>query len=158
MTALPPDNVRAERSGFRCEEISRRHREWGWDCPAVDLDFVLVEYNRGKPVALVEYKEKHAQMPSLTHPTMKALSDLADNYKHGPLPFFIAFYCSEDWWFRVYPVNEAAKSFFKHCEGQYLSEQRFVKGLYHLRKRALEEADLQRIAELNDIIPVQALA
>jgi len=30
-----------ERTGFRDEALSRRHREWGINCPAVDVDWLL---------------------------------------------------------------------------------------------------------------------
>lgn len=30
-----------ERTGWRDEEISARHRIWGVNCPAVDLDFLM---------------------------------------------------------------------------------------------------------------------
>jgi hypothetical protein len=32
-----------------------------FNCPAVDLDFVMAEHNHGLPVALIEYKERHAK-------------------------------------------------------------------------------------------------
>ena len=35
--------VRKERTGWRDEEISRRHRLWGVSCAATDIDFLLVE-------------------------------------------------------------------------------------------------------------------
>ena len=34
--------VRPERTGWRDEKLSQRHRMWGWDCPAVDIDFLLL--------------------------------------------------------------------------------------------------------------------
>jgi hypothetical protein len=49
---MPPE-VKKERSGWRDLELSGRHRRWGWDCPAVDLDFLFLEYDKGKAVALV---------------------------------------------------------------------------------------------------------
>ena len=50
------DGVRQERTNWRDQELSARHRTWGFNCPAVDLDFLMVEYNIGKPVGLIEYK------------------------------------------------------------------------------------------------------
>ena len=34
-------SVRAERTHWRDEALSERHRLWGYDCPAVDVDFLL---------------------------------------------------------------------------------------------------------------------
>ena len=52
--------TRQERTGWRDEGISRRHRTWGVALTAVDLDFMLVEYTDGKATALIEYKSEHA--------------------------------------------------------------------------------------------------
>ena len=147
-------SVRPERSGWRCEAISRRHREWGYNCPAVDLDFVVAEYNHGKPVALVEYKDRHAQPPNVGHPTYQALIALADGYSGGAIPCMIAVYCSEHWWFRVYLLNDAARCHYAHVQaGEVLCEQRFVRSLYLLRQAVLTDEDEQAIAQLNDSLP-----
>lgn len=129
------EGVRQERTGWRDESISRRHREWGYNCPAVDLDFLVTEYNMGKPVALVEYKHFNAQVPNLRHATYRALSSLADEYSNRPLPFVVAFYWPEIWAFRVTPVNAAARDAFQPEE--MLSEYDFVRRLYWLRRLTL---------------------
>lgn len=142
--------ARKERTGWRCEKISERHREWGYGCSAVDLDFVVAEYNYALPVALIEYKEKHALEPDLNDAAYKTLLALADGY-HKPLPFFIAIYCTDNWWFRIIPVNDIAKRYYK--DKLILTEQRFVKSLYYLRRKVLTDADLEAISKLNDICP-----
>lgn len=152
------DGVRQERTGWRCQKISERHRVWGYNCPAVDLDFVVAEYNYGKPVALVEYKEQTAREPKLTHPTYKALSALADGYEAGPLPFIVAFYNPECWCFRVIPVNARAREYYAHVAGIDIPEQRFVRSLYLLRKDVLTAQDEAAIAGLNNILPAQEAA
>ena len=53
--------VRAERTGWRDEELSQEHRKWGFDCPTVDIDFLMLEYDTGRASALVEYKNEHAK-------------------------------------------------------------------------------------------------
>ena len=152
------DGVRQERTGWRCQEISKRHRVWGYNCPTVDLDFVVAEYNHGKPVAIVEYKDSHAEEPDLDHPTYKALGALAGGYNEGELPFMVVFYDSQDWWFRVIPVNDSARKHYKHCAGELLTEQRFVRSLYLLRKTVLDENDERAIAGLNDRLPQEVAA
>ena len=126
--------VRQERTGWRDQEISNRHRAWGFDCPAVDLDFLMVEYNLGLPVALCEYKHHQARMPNLSHPTYRALINLGDGYKE-PLPVFMAFYWPGVWAMRVYPLNDAARSVFEMAE--ILTEREFVMRLYRLRRLVL---------------------
>ena len=51
-------NVKQERTNWRDEALSQRHRQWGWNCPGLDLDFVFLEYDKGRAVAVVEYKTK----------------------------------------------------------------------------------------------------
>lgn len=150
VTSEPPlQSWRVERSGWRDQAISERHGKWGFNCPAVDLDFVMLEYNHGKPAALVEYKHKNAKQVDPSHATYRALKDLADNYKAGPLPCFVAVYDPEDWSFIVTPLNGAAREHYEHCVGQKLSEQRFVRSLHLLRADVLKADDERAIAQLN---------
>ncbi|MGI9485449.1 MAG: hypothetical protein ACR2RF_06115 [Geminicoccaceae bacterium] len=134
---LAPDGVRQERTGWRDQEISARHRQWGFNCPGVDLDFVIAEYHIGKPVGIVEYKHHFAQMPSLQHPTYRALKELADGYRE-PLPFLVSFYWPRIWAFRIYPVNEIANNTFRWGEG--VTEHEYVRRLYRLRRLTLTRA------------------
>ena len=142
---------RTERTGWRDEELSKRHGLWGFNCPAVDLDFVMMEYNHGKPCALIEYKNVNAKPIDPTHATYRALVDLADNYGPGALPCFVAKYDNKDWWFEVQPLNEKARKYYEHCQGQRLSEQRFVKSLLLLRMKVLGKTDLETLATLNNV-------
>lgn len=142
---------RTERTGWRDAALSERHGHWGFNCPAVDLDFVMMEYNHGKPCALVEYKHKNARRADIGHATYRALVALADGYRDGPLPCFIAVYDPDAWTFRVIPLNERAVKHYAHCDGQTLSEQRFVKSLHLLRKSVLSKEDELAIAGLNDV-------
>ena len=117
------DGTRQERTGWRDQAISARHRKWGVNCPAVDLDFLMIEYNSGKPCVLVEYKHFKAQHLNLNHPTYRALSALADS---GNLPFIIAYYWPLCWAFRVLPVNEIAENFWS--KGQRMTERVTAQG------------------------------
>lgn len=140
---------RTERTGWRDSELSRRHGAWGFNCPAVDLDFVMLEYNHGLPCALVEYKHKNARTIDPGHATYRALVALADGYKEGPLPCFVAVYDPSNWSFVVHPLNQRAEEHYKHCKGLPITEQRFVRSLHLLRKSVLSIADEQAIAQLN---------
>lgn len=132
--------VRNERSGWRDMELSQRHRRWGFNCPAVDLDFLMVEYNTGKPAGLVEYKHYQAQKPNMQHPTYRALEYLANG---RDLPFLVAFYWPVIWAFRIIPVNQVAKLHFK--ENEELSEREFVERLYKIRSLVVEEYVLRNL-------------
>jgi len=135
--------VRQERTGWRDQRISERHRKWGSACAAVDVDFLLVEHNFGKPAALVEYKSHWAEIPNLKHANYRALMEVADSAK---IPFIVVFYWPKRWAFQVFPVNRTAKRYFNW--GERLSEIEFVKRLYNLRNRVLNgsiEANLNSI-------------
>ena len=141
---------RKERTGWRDLALSERHGHWGFNCPAVDLDFVVVEFNYGKPCALVEYKHKNASTPDIGHATYRALVDLADGYKSRQLPCFIAVYDPIVWAFKVTPLNDSARKHYAHCDGEWITEQRFVKSLHLLRKSVLDADDKSAIAALNN--------
>ncbi|MGB0844705.1 MAG: hypothetical protein ACPGVN_08200 [Alphaproteobacteria bacterium] len=127
------DGTRMERTGWRDESISRRHRDWGFNCPAVDLDFLVVEYNLGKPVALIEYKHFKAQKPNFKHATYRALRELGDI---SGLPFMVAFYWPESWSFCVSPQNQIARDWFGEWEP--LTEYDYVNRLYEMRQLVLD--------------------
>lgn len=150
MQGFARDGTRQERTSWRDESISRRHREWGFNCPAVDLDFLMVEYNFGLPVGIIEYKYNLAPDPNLEHPTYRALKCLADGYRE-PLPFLIAFYWRTIWAFRVVPVNTVARETFGH--GELMTEREFVTRLYRLRRLTLTS---RLDAVLRDELPSDA--
>jgi len=129
-TTVAP-GVKPERSHWRDEGLSLRHRLYGFDCPALDLDFILMEYDAGRPVALVEYKALGAPMPDSEHPSLVALRRLADSAR---IPCLMAFY-SPVWSFSVYPLNDHARERF--TSGEVLSELEYVTRLYELRGREL---------------------
>jgi hypothetical protein len=128
------DGTRQERSGWRDQALSRRHRDWGFNCPAVDLDFLMVEYNVGKPVGLIEYKHYLAREPNLQHATYRALAELANLSK---LPFLIGWYWPDIWAFKIRPVNAIAAQSFQH--GEILTEREFVRRIYRMRRLVLTE-------------------
>lgn len=136
-----------ERTGWRDLEISSRHRQWGFNCPSVDLDFLMVEYNLGKPVAIVEYKRFTAQYPNLNHPTYRALNDLANS---ANIPFFIAFYYPTIWAFKVLPVNETSMEFYSD---KVYTELQYVEILYKIRSKSIEKFVLNK---LNNQLPATA--
>ena len=125
-------DVAPERTGWRDEKISLRHRMWGFDCPAVDVDFVMVEFDRARVVAIVEYKNEFAAPQYKTHPSYKALSDLATRAK---IPFIACRYGSDFSWWKCTPINSYAT---KYLDRQVeLSEKGWVTLLYSIRGRTM---------------------
>lgn len=123
--------VKSEKLGFRDERISSWHRGIGYDFPATDLDFPLLEYDRGVPAAVIEYKHKNQKGIKRSHPTIRALSILCDRAR---LPFFIVRYADECDVFTVTPVNGRARQFVK--ETTLMCETVYIKLLGRLRKNA----------------------
>lgn len=138
MVNYPP--VREERTGWRDESLSRRHRDWGYDCPGVDLDFPVVEFSTGQPVALIEYKALGARIPDLSSPTYSALRTLANN---SNILFAVVFYNAANWVFRVIPANPQATNLLKHS--LVMSEREYVEWLYTLRHLVAPSGLLNRL-------------
>lgn len=120
--------VRQERSGWRDLELSKRHRKWGWDCPAVDLDFIFLEYDKGEPVAIVEYKHEAAKPQYASHPTYQAIIRLGTR---ASIPVFAARYKGDFSCFTVVPLNEIAIEKLPHRRN--MTEREWVTFLYELR-------------------------
>ena len=140
--------VKPENHEFRDGDLSLRHRLWGFDCPAVDLDFPVIEYNRGEAVAIVEYKYAVGPLqPDLGHPSMKALAGLANA---SEIPFVVAYYTREPWTFRVFRGNQYARQVYRE-DGRLLTEREFVESLYFIRKRKLSDADADTLAALDQV-------
>lgn len=141
--------------------LSERHLNfWGDDCPAVDLDFLMCEYNHGISVAIVDYKHHKAKFENTNSKTFQTLSEL-----YGPdrrqLPFYIARYWTENWSFKLLAVNAAARAAIERLSsGKFdvhqeipLSEKQYVSFLYRLRKEALSAGDHRYLSRLNDALP-----
>jgi hypothetical protein len=151
------NKVTQERCGWRDEEISRRHRLWGVSCAAVDLDFLMLEFNYQEPIALVEYKHCKASLHTLYAGRYEALRKLCDGfhrecngqYRHDPIPCLVARYDPSNWSFMVTPLNDRARAHYAHCNGALLTEQRFVRSLHLLRKTTLTAEDEAAISALN---------
>jgi hypothetical protein len=137
-----------ERTGWRDEWISKRHRAWGHDCPATDIDFLMNEYCFLKPVAGIDYKHFQAWCPTEETANVKATRALFDGYKDGPLPFLIVRYWPDICAFQVFPMNESAKQHFQY--GETLTEQQYVKRLYRIRGLSLVKSINEN---LHDVLP-----
>jgi hypothetical protein len=114
--------------------LSQRHRSWGFNCPATDIDFLLIEYSAGKAKALVEYKHESANIDFVKegigmHPkSYSALCDLADR---AGLPFFVVRYTEDFRFWQVIPYNSRAKVWLEKEE--VMTERQYVAFLYKLR-------------------------
>jgi len=128
-----PKKVKKERTGWRDERLSLRHKEWGWDLPAVDIDFLMVEYDHGICAALIEYKHEYSPPQIIRgNKNYDALIDLGDR---AIVPVFACRYKDNLSEYKVIPLNITAKKYIK--KRVVMSEYEFVTFLYCLRGRKL---------------------
>jgi hypothetical protein len=133
-----------ERTGFRDAELSARHRIWGFHVPAVDVDFLLVEYDSGAAAAIIDYKHKQSAIGlNQQRPSLNALSNL-----HKPdgqqLPFLVVYYDPSRWAFKVFPINEQA-TYRCGGNGPYTcSERQWVQVLHKIRGREVKDHQLEQ--------------
>ena len=130
--------------------LSGRHRVWGSNVPAMDLDFILAEYDKCVPVALIDYKHEHGviMLKSANNRTLTALGDMAG------IPAFIVRYGhsnQEGWWgevpedsvpwFQIIPLNVYAHGadLPSNDNNTRLSELVFVSWLYEMRGRKIPQ-------------------
>jgi hypothetical protein len=131
-------------TGWRDLALSERHRQWGDALPAVDLDYVLVEYDAGGPVCLIEYKLGRPRRFDLDcEPSLKALARLGDR---ACLPVFLTWYAPACWRFWPIPLNNLARKALPN-DGP-MTELEYVTWLYRLRGRSLPAAVAHRLSEL----------
>jgi hypothetical protein len=129
------DTVRAESTGWRDLSLSLRHREWGVDCPAADID-CLVEIARGVPVAIIEYKKANARVEDAIQ-SIRSIEILADRAK---VAFFLVRYsiARKRWYFRIERANAIGTEMLR-TDGYRIpapfSEVEFVRFLYRIRRR-----------------------
>lgn len=124
----PARQVPIDRTKWRDQNLSQRHRQWGMGCPAIDIDFLLIEMDRAKVAAIVEYKGELAQPQLPSHPSYMALTDLGNR---AEVPIFGVRYAHDFSWFRVVPLNHYAK--LKLPERKMMNERQYVTLLYNLR-------------------------
>ena len=140
-----------ERTGWRDESLSLRHRDWGYDCPAVDLDFLLIEYDNAKPKALIEYKNQHAQPIIVSN--NKSILAMIELVNSAGLPALLVRYADDFSWWKVAPLNELALKHMPTTDSKstvyFFDEVQFVTLLYSIRGRQIPQSVVSRINQLN---------
>jgi hypothetical protein len=122
-----------EARAIAAQLLSDRHRGWGYDCPAVDLDFVV--YDKGLPIALIEYKNEHGAPLNLAiaGSPFRPLGVLLRMANRATLPFFICRYAADFTAFKTRAMNDLAKAVLP--ETTLFDEVGFVHFLYRLGER-----------------------
>ena len=145
--------TRPERTQWRDQKLSERHRKWGFNCPAIDIDFLMIEFHVGKPIAIVDYKRYTGSIKNLNQKSINAISTLANN---SNIPFFVVFYWDDIWAFQITAINNIAKNILqqhKIDKNKILTEQQYVSFLYKLRNIKLTKEEEKLIKFLNNKLP-----
>jgi len=123
--------TRQERSGWRDEWISRKHREWGSSLGLVDIDWLVIEYSEKTPKAIIDYKNsaiKEINLNESIYVVQRKLGDMAG------LPAFIVWYSKDPIWFKILPLNSFAKNYIgRPCFE--MTEEEYVAFLFEIRGR-----------------------
>jgi hypothetical protein len=170
------DGVRKERTGYRddhltqrivlwgdgfiCKDVSQkdldmsispRHRNWGFNCPVMNLDCLMYEYDNKQPVSLIDFKCRGPSDGDTTSANAQALANLASS---ATIPAYIVYYDNLNWRFRSTPLNALGKIKLGECSEftamQEVDEITFVGFLYALRGRSLPHDVKQRLARETD--------
>lgn len=154
--------VKQERTGWRDQVLSQRHRTWGFDCPALDLDFILAEYDTRVPVALIDYKHGLNWEPrAADRSNMAVLAELGSGYRcctecgGRGLPSLIVKYEHGPLRFKLGPLlNAVAEARIPLAAVErVMGEEWFVRLLYYLRGRPVPEEILVMIRNAGPSLP-----
>ncbi len=126
--------VKQEKSGWRDERLSKRHRLYGYNTPFQDIDWI--EYDNCIPVALIEYKHERSTTADVTNCQMKTLANLGNM---AGLPAFMVVY-SDKFEFWVTPLNDLAQKIIPTPDTE-LTERRYVDFLYFIRGRKITDSE-----------------
>jgi len=102
----------------------------------VDVDWLAIEYDEGRAMALVEYKHERAEIQWANHPSYRALCDLGNR---AGVPVFAVRYAEDFSWWRVTALNATGRAFVPQRVD--LTEEEYVALLYRVRGRTMP-ADL----------------
>lgn len=129
--------VKQETTGWRDDNLSARHRSWGVNCPATDLDLTLVEFNWRVPVAIIDYKHGNSKDSIRDIVRTDAVQAQLKLAEMANIAFAVVMYWRQPWQFKTYPGNEKARQWFK--TGELLSELEFVRILHKIRNFELPD-------------------
>ena len=104
-----------------------------WQGPRAFGRFAL-EHSDGKAIAIVKYMHENAQEMRPSHPSVRAMADLADR---TGLPVFLVRYADDFEWWYVTPLNERARELLP--EARKTTEVEWVEILYRCRGRELPQ-------------------
>lgn len=136
---MPPrNNTRKHDTQFRDARLNLVHAGWDIPFPSAGMVLPMVEYDRGRPVAVVNYLRRGDALPygpaeSAAYAAMGQLRRSDDTV----MPFITAQYDPRNWAFRLFGHNDAAHELMGTKPGTWIActEDHFVRLLYRMRGR-----------------------
>lgn len=130
--------ARKNDTGWRDSRLHLVHNMYGLKIPVAGMSFAMVEYDRGEPLAIINYIRRDTVLPG-GHDVGKAYTALSSLYRaDGPsMPFLTAQYDSRNWAFRLIGHNDAARDLIGVDGWLPVTEEHFVRLMYRLRGRHL---------------------
>ena len=126
-----------EAKEWRDEWISERHRTWGYELPATDIDFMLLEYSGSKPIALIEYKTIGSMKYVGIDKVMRGHAPVSNLATMANLPSFICAYDQQRvifWWKGTNKMGLSnLKQDVQDVNWIHMSEPKTIHFLQHLR-------------------------
>lgn len=129
-------NAKPRKTNLGDGPISDWHRTLGADMPATNLDFLMVEYDRARPKAVIEYKRDYVPVGDRNHPTYQAVRELCAA-RTRELPFYLVRYAENLTRFEVLPFNVSAYSMISDFR-KVFNEAEYVRFLERLRNTKRE--------------------
>jgi len=120
----------------------------------VDVDFLVVEYDKAKPKALIEYKHEKANIDftnltclGMAPQSYEALNKLATS---AGIPFFVVRYKETFSIWKITPMNKLGNIWCQYLKiNNDLTERDYIDFLYLIRERELP------VEVIEDLIPLQ---
>lgn len=128
-------------SMWRDDRLNDWHRDNGFSYPVTGMPFLMVEYDKGEPVGLVNYIRRDMQLPHGLDITgaYRAIGSL-ESPGVGRLPFLTARYDNHNWSYQLYAHNQEAADLLYQVSPSGVAEGtelEFAKVLYAMRGRTI---------------------
>lgn len=131
--------VKSQSHWWRDKEMSIRHRKYGDECSAIDIDFL--EFHYDTPVGLFKIKHESAGLWDFNSKSTLAFIELANR---AGLPAFYVVRASDFSWFKVTALNNHAKTLFGSYVVKVLTEPEYISLLYSIRGLNLPVSTAER--------------
>lgn len=136
-------------TGWRDGLLAARHNFWGYDTPAPGMKFTMIEYDRGAPLAVVNYLCRGDNLP-VGGEVSRAYHAFGKLYRATgeQLPFFSVRYDPRNWSYAMFAHNDSAKVFLNVTSNRavsdgwsWMTERQFASNLYRLRGRIMPDLE-----------------